>query len=322
MQNTLATRYTESAQTQFADHNSMKSPHVVVLIINNNRNDDTIECLASVAKSTYLNCRVIVLDIAPSGQIGLSLEAHPPNVQVMSLEENRGYTGNNNLGFRLALEHKADFVFLLNNDAIIAPDCIEHLVKSILADSTVGMTGPLIYHYDEPNTMQTAGGVLDGFWAAKHLGRNEIDTGQFSMARPVDWLSGCALMVRRDVLERLGGFDERFFMYWEEVDWCLRAHQQGWTLLHVPQAKVWHKGAQRHYQPEPRVTYYSVRNQFLFLREHQAPLPVRLYRWAETIRTLVSWTVRPKWRHMRLHRNAMWQAICDVLLNHWGMRES
>lgn len=298
----------------------MQCPYVVVLILNNNRNDYTTECLASVAKSTYPNYSVVVLDLVTGEQPGILFDAQTPKVEVVALKENRGYAGNNNIGLQLALERQADFVFLLNNDTIIAPDCIEQLVQSSQVDPSIGMTGPLIYHYDEPDTVQTAGGVLDRFWAAQHLGRNEVDIGQFPSVRPVDWLSGCALMVGRAALERLGGLDERYFMYWEEIDWCLRAHQQGWKLLHVPQAKIWHKGSQRHYQPTPWVTYYSVRNQFLILRKHQAPLLVRLFRWLQTFRTLVSWTIQPKWRHMQAHRDAMWQAVCDVLSNHWGMR--
>ena len=127
-------------------------------------------------------------------------------------------------------------------------------------------------------------------------------------------------MVRRAVIEQLGALDERFFYYWEETEWCVRASKNGWTILHVPQAKLWHKGVQRDYRPGPSVTYYSTRNHFLLLAKHNAPLRGWLVAWSDTLRTLISWTVKPRWRSMRAHRDAMWQGTRDFLRCRWGMR--
>jgi hypothetical protein len=91
--------------------------------------------------------------------------------------------------------------------------------------------------------------------------------------------------------------------------------------MHVPGAKIWHKGVQRNYQPGPNVTYYSTRNRFLMLSKHSAPLRAWLNAWLQTFRTLLSWSLRPKWRGMLDHRNAMWQGMYDFLNHRWGIRQ-
>ena len=124
--------------------------------------------------------------------------------------------------------------------------------------------------------------------------------------------------MRREVIETIGPLDERFFIYWEETEWCVRAAKAGWEILHVPGCRVWHKGVQRDYRPKPPVTYYSTRNRLLMLRTHRAPVAARALAWAHIARTLASWTLKPKWRHMRAHRDAMWRGVVDYARARWG----
>ena len=112
--------------------------------------------------------------------------------------------------------------------------------------------------------------------------------------------------------------DPRFFYYWEETEWCLRAGRAGWRIVHVPRARLWHKGVQRDYRPKPSVSYYGTRNRFLMLAKHRAPVAVWAMALFETSRTLASWTVRPKWRSMRGHRDAMWRGVVDFVRHRWG----
>ncbi len=124
--------------------------------------------------------------------------------------------------------------------------------------------------------------------------------------------------MRREVIEAIGMLDERFFYYWEETEWCLRAAKAGWGIMHVPNAKLWHKGVQRDYRPSPYVTYYSTRNRFLMLAKHHAPLSAWMLAWWQTMRTLASWSVKPRWRAMHQHRDAMWRGMLDFLRRRWG----
>lgn len=300
----------------------MTLPQVTTVILNTNRRDDTLACLASLRANSYPRHSVIVLDNASTDGSAAAIAAAYPDVQLIPLEENRGYTGNNNVGVQRALEQGADWVFVLNEDTILAPNCIEQLLAVAETDAGIGIVGPLVYHHDEPNTIQSAGGRLTRFWEARHIAMNEIDRQQFTEPRPVDWISGCGILVRRAVIEQLGALDERFFYYWEETEWCVRARRAGWRIVLVPRAKLWHKGVQRDYRPKPAVTYYNTRNRFLLLQKHHAPLLIRTYAWTQTLRTLVSWSIKPRWRTQRGHRDAMWQGTRDFLSGRWGERPS
>ena len=293
-------------------------PFITSVILNSNRRDDTLACLRSLAESTYERLSVMVLDNASTDGSVEAIRAEFPEVQIVPLSENKGYAGNNNVGISLALEQGADWVLVLNEDTLLAPNCIEHLVAAGESDPRVGIVGPMVYHADEPNVIQSAGGIFDVYWRPKHVEQNEPDVGQFANTRSVGWISGCALMIRRETVENIGLLDERFFYYWEETEWCFRAQKHGWQILHVPQAKLWHKGVQRDYRPSPAVTYYNTRNRLLFLSKHRASLLPWLVAWFEILRPLASWSLRPKWRSMREHRRASWRGVMDFFHRRWG----
>jgi GT2 family glycosyltransferase len=296
----------------------MGQPLVVTVILNTNRRDDTLACLESLRRGSYPHHQVIVLDNASTDGSPAAIAAAFPEVRLLPLGENRGYAGNNNVGVAAALELGADWVFVLNEDTVLDPDCIAQLVAAGEADPRAGVVGPLVYHHDEPELVQSAGGVIDRHWSAYHLGQNAPLAPAHRATRSVDWVSGCAIMLRRAVIEQVGALDERFFYYWEETEWCLRAARQGWRILNVPAARLWHKGVQRDYRPKPSVAYYDTRNQLLLLRTHRAPLDAWLVAGGQRLRTVVSYSVRPKWRHKRAHRDAMLRGALDFLHARWG----
>jgi GT2 family glycosyltransferase len=296
----------------------MSLPRVITVILNTNRREDTLACLASLQQGLYPQNKIIVLDNHSSDGSVEAISAGFPDVQIISLEKNLGYAGNNNVGIEAALNQDADWVFVLNEDTILDPNCVSRLIDVGENDPRIGVVGPMVYHYDEPDVIQSAGGLLGPNWESIHLAKNEKDVNQFTDPHPVEWISGCAIFVRRAAIEQVGMIDERFFYYWEETEWCLRIGRAGWRIIHVPVAKIWHKGVQRDYHPKPSVTYYSTRNRLLMLTKHQAPMHVWIVAWLQILRTLTSWTLKPKWRDMHEHRNAMWQGLLDFLRQHWG----
>lgn len=299
---------------------TIQPPLVITIILNTNRREDSLATLASLAGSNYPNVRTLVLDNASTDGSVEAIRSSYPALEIIQLDQNLGYAGNNNVGIQAALTRGADWIFVLNEDTVLAPDCLTRLVEVGESDPRIGIVGPMVYHHDEPDVIQSAGGRLDHSWRARHLAQNEPDQGQYNRPHPVDWISGCAIMVRRTMIDQVGALDERFFYYWEETEWCLRAKEHGWMILHVPLAKLWHKGVRRNYQPGPNVTYYSTRNRFLMLSKHKAPWVAWMVAWGQTLRTLVSWSVKPKWRGMRNHKIAMWQGMLDFLTHRWGMR--
>ena len=295
-------------------------PLVVSVILNTNRRDDTLACLTSLTTDGYPAQHVIVLDNASTDGSLAAIRSQFPAVEVIALRENLGYAGNNNVGIKAALARGARWVFVLNEDTVLDAGAVATLVAEGERDPHIGIVGPMVLHHAEPTVIQSAGGLLGPRWESRHAGHNEDDRGQFADARDVEWVSGCALMVRREVIETVGAIDARFFYYWEETEWCVRARRAGWRVVHVPAARLWHKGVQRDYRPGPGVTYYDTRNRFLLLATHRAPLAVRCRAWLRVGRTLVSWSVRPRWRHLRDHRDAMWAGARDAWAGRWGQR--
>ena len=295
-------------------------PKVYTIILNTNRREDTLACLRTLAQCDYGNNQNVVLDNASTDGSVQAIQAEFPEVQILPLSENLGYAGNNNVGILYAMEHGADWVYILNEDTLVAPDCISLLVEAGEKDDAIGIVGPMVYHADEPGVIQSAGGLFDRYWQPYHSGLNETDTGQYPLVRDVEWICGCALLMRREAFEQVGVIDASFFYYNEEVELCFRAHHSGWRIQLVPGAKLWHKGVKRDYRPSANVTYYKVRNFLYFLSRHHAPLWVGLHAWSDNLRMVASYSLRPKWKKMRDHRDAAVQGMWDFLRNRSGKR--
>jgi len=296
---------------------------VVTVVLNTNRRDDTLECLKSLeAQTVAARNHVIVLDNSSTDGSVDAIRSRFPAVQILSIERDAGYAGNNNVGIRSGLARVPEWVFILNEDTVLDPTCLEAMVGAGEEDPRIGIVGPLVLHHNEPGVIQSAGGRLTRFWESEHIGANEDDQRQFSETQTVDWVSGCAIMVRRAVIDQIGMLDERFYYYWEETEWCVRAREAGWRIVNAPAARLWHKGVRRDYRPGPNVTYYNTRNRLLLLSTHRAAPTVWLVAWTQTIRTLLSLSVRPKWRNLRNHRDAMWQGVLDFLAGRLGARAS
>jgi GT2 family glycosyltransferase len=293
-------------------------PLLSVIVLNNNRRDDVIACLASLFQSDYQNIKVILVDNVSTDDSLEVVAAKFPQVQIIPLVRNLGYAGNNNVGIRAAMDQSADWILILNDDTVLDPACVSRMIEAGEREPRIGVVGPMVYHFDEPEIIQSAGGILGKYWQGTHLGKDETDKGQFTSTRPVEWVSGCAIMVRRALIEEVGLLDTDYFMYWEETEWCIRAAKAGWKIIHVPSAKLWHKGVQRNYQPKPYVTYYMTRNYLFTLAKYKVPLLIRTFAFAGILRTLLSWSVRPRWRNKREHRNAMWRGVVDFLLHRMG----
>jgi GT2 family glycosyltransferase len=259
-----------------------------------------------------------VLDNQSTDGSVAAIRAAFPAVQIIELTENHGYAGNNNVGIQAALAQGAEWVFVLNEDTVLDAACVERLLRVGEGDPQIGIIGPMVYHYNEPTIIQSAGGLLGPHWESIHIAKNEPDLGQFQASHKVEWISGCGILLRRAVIEQVGMLDVRFFYYWEETEWCVRAGKAGWQIVHVPQAKLWHKGVQRDYHPKPSLLYYSTRNRLLLLAKHHAPLAAWICAWSQLLRTLAAWTVRPKWHAMHEHRDAMWRGMLDFLRQRWG----
>ncbi len=299
----------------------MTHPQVAVVILNWNGGQETLDCLASLRRVDYPRFEVIVVDNGSTDGSADAIRRDFPEATLIEMGGNLGFTGGNNVGIRYALAYGADYVLLLNNDTEVASDFLTHLVEVMEATPKVGIAGPLIYYYDRPEIIWSAGGTIDPRRGqTRMIGLGERDRGQYGPApRQVDFVTGCALLVRRPVLEQAGLLDERFFAYYEEAEWCVRVRRAGYRVVNVPGAKVWHKISPERRAASPIVHYYMTRNRLLFLRCAQLGVGAWLYTLiGEYLRTLVSWSLRPRWRNKRNQRNAMLQALYDYRRGRFG----
>ncbi len=299
-------------------------PAVGIIILNWNGWKDTFACLDSLKALNYPNARVVLVDNGSSEAPPEDPRACYPDIEYLSLPENLGFVGGNNTGIRRAQELGADYVLLLNNDTEVAPDFLHLLVETAESDSRIGMVGPTIYYYSLPDVIWSAGGEVDRLRGdTRQLGVDEAERGQYGQTpRPVDWITGCALLVKVSAIEQIGELDERFFAYYEEAEWCARARRAGYRVVHDPRAKVWHKISQQRREASPVVNYYMTRNRLLYLRLTKMGLIPWVVTLGEYARRLASWTLRPKWRHKARQRDALLKAIGDFFQNRFGKTES
>jgi GT2 family glycosyltransferase len=299
-------------------------PRVMIIVLNWNGLADTLACLSSLARLDYLAHEVVVVDNGSTDGSVATVRVTHPWVALIETGENLGYVGGNNVGLEYARTAGADYALLLNNDTEVAPDFLRLQVEAAEVDPAIGIVGPTIYYFDRPNVVWSAGGDID--WRrgrTRMIGLNEVDQGQFGhKVRPVDFVSGCALLIKMSAVDQVGMLDPRFFAYFEETEWCVRAARAGFKVLHVPQAKIWHKISPDAREASPQVHYYMTRNRLLFLKLSRTGAVA----WLNTLlldygRTLVSWTLRPKWRGKSLQRRAMLQAIQDYGRRRFGKVE-
>lgn len=227
----------------------------------------TAECLDSLGRIDYPNYQILVVDNGSTDGSQELIKNKFPSVILMENESNLGFVEGNNRGINYAIENKADYIFLVNDDVVVSPSVLSTLVDIAENDRKVGILGPMIYHYDEPNRIQSAGGKIHwGKGRASHQGWDEIDYRQYNGNRDVDFLFGCAFLIKRSVIKKIGLMDPAFFMYFEEADWCFRAKKAGYKVVCVADSKVWHHNVNR--ENSPVFVYYFTRNNLLFMKKN------------------------------------------------------
>ena len=294
------------------------SPMVTIIILNWNNASDTLACLNSVTKLDYDNFQVIVVDNDSTDDSVVTITTAYPDITMLEAGQNLGYAGGNNLGIKHALQNGCQYIWLLNDDVIVAPDALSSLMSVALAKPQAGFLGPKVYIREQPECILSAGGLLHDYWQSEHLGLGELDEGQFDTVAEVDYLSGCALLVNRKVIEAVGILDEDFFAYNEDVEWCYRGKRTGFKNIFVPEAKVWHPDTRGRDENSPAVTYYTTRNSLQFIRKHDLGFATMVRTLSGYARTLLSWSLRPRWRHKREQRNALTRAIMDFARKQFG----
>lgn len=250
---------------------------VVVIILNYNVWQAALKCVASVKRSAYPNVSVVVIDNkSPDGSAAELKRRLPKDVTFIVNDKNTGYAGGNNIGLAWALDHGADYVFILNPDTTVEPPAISRLVafaeRAERSSSIInkypkgaGFIGPRIFHTDNPSdpTIYSDGGTIHWTLTKATLQRNGQTMSKAALRHqpfPCGYISGTAVFVSRRVLEDVGFLREDYFLYYEDTDWSLRCRTLGFGLFIVPEAVVYHVGYQSTGLLTERYIYYHTRN--------------------------------------------------------------
>jgi GT2 family glycosyltransferase len=259
-----------------------KISKVLIVVVHFDNVNLLNECLESCQKITYPNHEIILVN--NGGRSNLTLAGtqslNERVTRIINLPKNLGYASANNHGIKTALTLNADYVLLLNDDTTISSDFLEILVQIMENSADVGMLGPAIYYFDEPKKVWFAGARFDPH-TCKVLPTRLDQIGRRENLLPIesDYITGCALMIKKAVIEAIGLLDERFFLYWEDVDWGLRAQKAGFRNLIVPKAYIWHKISISTGGPDsPLKAYHKTRSNLFLAKIHNPDAVNRLQR--------------------------------------------
>lgn len=243
-----------------------ESPLIAIVLVNWNSYRDTLECVDSIKESTYKNIKIIVVDNGSADESVKRLSERDNEYLLILSEENTGFTGGNNLGIECARSIGADFVFLLNNDTFIESSALEKLVIAAQNDTSAGVVTPKIFFHPDRHLLWAAGTSFNqGKLIGRNLGYMLHDGAEYNRRTYLDYAVGCALLIRRDVIETVGLLTEDYFATWEDVDYGLRVNHCGYKVLYEPSAIVWHKeSASAGGADNPQYVYYQTRSAFVF----------------------------------------------------------
>jgi GT2 family glycosyltransferase len=250
-----------------------------IIIVNYNGEKDTNDLLDSLEKINKDNfsSEIYIIDNGSSSQINHSDRIITCHYQKNS--HNLGFAGANNLGIKKAIKDGCDYVCLLNNDTIVHPDFLLNLLLFFEKNQSVGIASPKIYFSkgrefhknryqdkDRGKVIWYAGGLID--WKnvhCSHRGVDEVDSGQYDTVVETDFATGCCMFIRKDIIEKIGNLNAKYFAYFEDVDFCVRAKKAGYQIKYVPESLIWHKNASSSGGPGSSLQFFlQERNRIYF----------------------------------------------------------
>lgn len=245
----------------------MPPPKVQIVVLQYNNADDTVKCLKSVLDLNYGNFEVVVIDNFSNSENILRLENFISSlslqVKLIISEKNLGYSGGNNLGVKYALENNADYVWILNNDSKVEKDCLLKLINVGETDKEIGILGPAI----NEGSRVAYGGIIK--WLRPELQHNYESTASHQSLATNYYIPGAAMLIRFDVIRIIGLLDERYFLYFEDAEYSMRAKKAGWKLKIVTNALIYHTvSSSTRYLGAPKLLRYHYRNAHLFNSDH------------------------------------------------------
>lgn len=237
-------------------------PRVCIVILNWNGKKDTLPCLESVQKICYSNFFTVVVDNGSTDDSVKAIQKEYPAVTVLETGQNLGYAGGNNVGIEFGLKQGAERVFLLNNDTLVDKNILQAMVQKEDA-----IAGAMPYAYPETGRLDHLGGKWNpkkGIFDLIGLGQTDEE---LNFDGKLDYVTGCSILIHRGVFEKIGLLEPKFFLLWEESDFCTRASKAGFTIG-VAHAKLFHKGSASFVGGKVHSKYFWWRNRLLWIERN------------------------------------------------------
>lgn len=299
-------------------HNQ-KYPLISIITLNWNNTNHTLEFLESTRHFTYPNYEILVCDmnseVDPTAEINA---LNFPHTKVVRNAENLGFCKGNNWGMRQA---RGDYFFIVNNDTEVTPRLLETLIEPFFDPKygdQIGVTSPKIKFYEDRSVIQYAGfNRINPFTGRNSsVGSYETDEGQYDKAYFTHGAHGCAMLVKKEVVEKVGMFPEKFFIYYDELDLSARVLRGGYKILFVGTAEIYHKESMTMGKKSPRKTYFMTRNRIMYMRRNsnffQYICFLLFFTFLSTPKAIGTYVYEKQFDHLRSY----WKAIV------WNLKET
>lgn len=246
-----------------------RPPRVAAIVLNYNGKEVTLKSLESLLAMSYPAFDIVVVDNGSTDGSYETVAETFPQVSQVRVPDNRGISYGMNFGLRWVLERPYDYALILNNDIGVDPAMLTEMVEVAERDPSIGCVGPKAYYFWDRQRIWSVGGNLRFRESVTcERGDGVLDQGQFDRDEEVDYVNGCAMLVRRQALEKTGLWDPTYYLGVEDADWCVRMKQQGFRCYYAHKAKLWHMIAQSTGVYKPGRTFHTGRSTAIFVRRY------------------------------------------------------
>jgi hypothetical protein len=252
-----------------------KQAKIAIIVLNWNTYELTQKCLNSLSKISYANFQIILVDNGSQDGSGVKLNREFNPAKYFSNSKNLGFTGGNNIALQ-NLDKSFDYVLLLNSDTEVDTGFLEPLVRRMDSEPNIGAIQPVIFNYENPKIVWNAGGDFNRFIGTSDTVGKGKQFDSLNREKYTDWISGCCILIRKEAIEKVGLLDDRFFAYYEDVDWSLRMKESGYDLGVEYKSIIFHHqgGSTKENNTGnegalPAYSHYlNIRNHLFILRKH------------------------------------------------------
>ena len=248
----------------------VKNSKIAIIIVNWKQYQLTKLCLYSLQKIKYDNYQIILIDNESNPKELKKIKNQFDKIITFPNQKNLGFTAANNVGIEYAIKNDFEYVMLINNDTEVEKNFINPLIEVLEKNQNFGAAQPLILNYYNRNKVWSAGGFLNKFFGYTYVIKSPE-----GIKKNIDWITGCCFFLRTDVIKKIGLLDEKFFAYYEDVDWSIRIKNAGYDLAFVKSSVVYHHGSKSSKNESnegtlsPFVHYLNIRNHIFLLRKNK-----------------------------------------------------